>query len=442
MSAPKLPAGDHRRLERVILAALVAALLVVRVALALTVEMPIVADSAGYDVSAIKLVRTGSYAYPIQLHDSATGAIPLEKREAFLDHTPNAYTVPGYSAFLAAIYAVVGTGEGREVAVAVVQAFVSVLLLPLVYMIGRRMRDGTTGLLAAIGCAFYLPFTWVVTYMLTETLYTVLTAAAVLAVMVTLERRTLLWALLTGVLFGFGVMVRPVALLWPLAVAAYMFAERGFGWRRALSLLGLAGAGLALLIVPWTVRNQFVYGHFVPLTTSSANALAASTSERYEAGGPPRALYPDTLGEDDYAINRYWAEQGKQRLKERLTERPWQFFAFRARVAFNGTVMLTWPDKAPAIEGRPNLLRAQRGYHLLVVALWLAGTVMALVKRDRTVLLVSSVVFYFVLVHAATLMLSRYMHPAVPYEILVGAWCLATGRAALVRRTARGDGGS
>jgi hypothetical protein len=187
--------------------------------------------------------------------------------------------MPGYPAFLAAVYAVLGR---TRTAVLLVQAVLDLITCYVVAMIAARLAPAakravvtTAALWLAALCPFTAGYTAAV---LTETLATFLTALAFYALLraltdpsVELARTdahsaTLLpfvrWVLLAGVLTGLGTLVRPETPLL-LAAAGLILCIRWHhpaDWPR----LALAGTwmtlGLLLPLLPWAVRNARTLG--------------------------------------------------------------------------------------------------------------------------------------------------------------------------------------
>lgn len=187
--------------------------------------------------------------------------------------------MPGYPAFLAAIYAVLGRGRMAVVLVqiaidlgtCVIAALIAAQLAPA----ASRRRAATIALWTTALCPFTANYAGVV---LTETLATFLTTVAILLFVWLLAqpamelpaalfaRRGLFrfagWFLLAGLLVGLSTLVRPEAPLL-LAAAGLVLA---FRWRRRadwpkLALAGLC-MGLALLaaLLPWAARNARTLG--------------------------------------------------------------------------------------------------------------------------------------------------------------------------------------
>ncbi len=179
--------------------------------------------------------------------------------------------VPGYPAFLAAIFSIAGKSPH---AVLLVQTVVDLATCFLIALIAARLapassrrRVALAGLWLAALCPFTANYTAVVQ---TETLITFLTALAILLLMGALPGggRALTndsaandsvfspW-FLAGIVVGFGTLVRPETPLL-LAAAAFVLVARcreSVDWLKLARASLLMGAGLLLPLLPWAARN-------------------------------------------------------------------------------------------------------------------------------------------------------------------------------------------
>jgi 4-amino-4-deoxy-L-arabinose transferase-like glycosyltransferase len=186
--------------------------------------------------------------------------------------------VPGYAAFLAAIYAVCGESAravmiaqaGIDVLMCIVAAAMAAVLAP------KASRPATAGrprvAMAALWLGAICPFTANYTaVVLTETLTIFLSALALLVLVEAFRQEGLggmrepvrgemsagmRW-LLGGIVVGFGTLVRPET---PLILAGAGLVLVALWWRPAnwvkLARAGILMAiGLALPLVPWAARN-------------------------------------------------------------------------------------------------------------------------------------------------------------------------------------------
>jgi len=165
------------------------------------------------------------------------------------------WRTPGYPLFLAGVMTIAGSSP---VVLVVAQQLVAVLSAWLFFVVARRRLGRTAATVASLLWilepfrAYYslwlLSLTWFV--------------FVLLAGLWSWDRQGALdrpgrWAVLTGALVGFAVLVRPVAILLPPLVCI------GAGWRaRRLGVAAMCLAGTVAVLLPWVVRNRVVAGHW------------------------------------------------------------------------------------------------------------------------------------------------------------------------------------
>jgi hypothetical protein len=181
--------------------------------------------------------------------------------------TPVDMRVPGYPAFLAAVFAVAGQSTRAamlaQVVVDLATCFVIALIAARLAPEGSRRRVALAGLWLAALCPFTANYTAVV---LTETLVIFLTALGILVLLQTdvggaqVARSTSFLAnpwLLAGVVVGFGTLVRPETPLVLFAAGLVLVAKwwRPADWMKLIRAGLLMGLGLLLPLLPWAARN-------------------------------------------------------------------------------------------------------------------------------------------------------------------------------------------
>jgi hypothetical protein len=175
--------------------------------------------------------------------------------------------VPGYPAFLAAVFAVAGPSPRAamlaQVVVDLATCFVIALIAARLAPERSRRRAALAGLWLAALCPFTANYTAVV---LTETLVIFLTAVAILVLLQTdvgdaksARAGSFLanpW-LLAGIVAGFGTLVRPETPLVLFAAGLVLVAKwwRPADWMKLVRAGLLLGLGLVLPLVPWAARN-------------------------------------------------------------------------------------------------------------------------------------------------------------------------------------------
>ena len=232
-------------------------------------------DSSFYIELAWNWLRKGVYGVEI-----GSRMVPLDTR------------VPGYPAFLAAVFAMAGNSLRAVMLGQVVVDLATCCVIAL--MAARLAPEGSRrpAALAALWLAMLCPFTANYTaVVLTETLVTLLTALALLLVLEAsaepaahrLTRNGIFtdpW-FLAGIIAGLGALVRPETPLLLAAAGAVVFLRwrRRTDWPKLARAGGLMVIGLVVPLLPWAARNwrslnevQFLAprytdlpGEFVPL---------------------------------------------------------------------------------------------------------------------------------------------------------------------------------
>ena len=210
-------------------------------------------DAPFYIELAWNWLKKGVYGFPISGH-----LTPVDMR------------MPGYPAFLAAIFAFAGNSQRAvmfaQVAVDLATCFLIALIAARLAPATARRRVALAGLWLAALCPFTANYAAVV---LTETLATFLTALAILILMGALleadrgeatdpaRRRAISPWFLGGVVAGFGTLFRPETPLLLGAMGLVLLARwfRPRDWKKLARSAALMAAGLLLPLLPWAARN-------------------------------------------------------------------------------------------------------------------------------------------------------------------------------------------
>jgi hypothetical protein len=211
-------------------------------------------DAPFYIELAWNWLKNGVYGFPVNGH-----LTPVDMR------------VPGYPAFLAAVFVFAGNSPR---AVMLAQAVLDLATCFLIALIAGRLAPETSrrrvmlaGLWLAALCPFTANYTAVV---LTETLTIFLTALAILVLLetdfgkkidmsrsVNFGKGLLNPWFLAGIVVGFGTLVRPETPLVLFAAGLALSAKwwRPVDWAKLFRTGLLLAAGTILPLVPWAARN-------------------------------------------------------------------------------------------------------------------------------------------------------------------------------------------
>ncbi|HKX79510.1 MAG TPA: glycosyltransferase family 39 protein, partial [Novosphingobium sp.] len=315
--------------------------------------------------------------------------------------------------------------------------------------LGRRIFDSEltarTGLLLlaiypnAIG---YYPLA------LTEVFYTTLLIACCWLL---IARRSLLYLACAGVLFGVASLVKAQTIVVVPLVFAIAWLRQGesFGevLKRLPALLGRAVLLLAiaaLTVLPWTLRNHDVLGHWVPISTNGGFTLLTGNNDSargdYTPGDPAvAALQARTdLGEVEMDA------EAKRLAVEWIADNPGRFVALMPLKLFrlwgpDGEAMWNYESGSAAFAKAPGLFWtariANQAYYVLLLAGFAAAFVVMLRKlwkqgRRWLGLVDWWLLPYGIAAYPTAIALvfsgqSRFHYPVMPFVCLSCGWLLA-----------------
>ena len=315
-----------------------------------------------------------------------------------------AQRTPGYPAFIALC-------GGNIPAVRIVQALIDVSTILAVFLIARKWLCERRALFAAGLVAVNPMLVYFSGLLLTETLYT---AMLVWSIYLLVNRRCIFTAIF---LLAISVLVRPSGLpfviLLPLVsgwlVGPGASARRGMGY-------GLLGAAvLAIVLLPWAVRNRQVLGNWVWLSSNSGITLYDGVWENAQGNSDQRFL-------DQMTGLRALGEVGRDRLFNRLANDEISKDPLRFGVLGVNKILRTWsPIPLSSQFGSNRLYRvAGLAYCLPLWLLALAAFAWShLPSQMRTLLIMPALVI--TLLHAISVGSMRYRLPAEPLLAVLAA---------------------
>ena len=191
---------------------------------------------------------------------------------------PTALHPPLFPLLLAAA-AEVGLNSYR--AQRVVVCLVGAATIVLIGLLARRIAGPRAGLIAAALAALYPMLITADGAVMSESLFGLLLAAAMLAAYRLAEQPTTARAAVLGALIALAALARAEALLLlPLIVLPLALRPREGALRR----LVVAGLACVLVIAPWTIRNWVEFDRFVPVSNNSGTLLAGANCDRTYSG--------------------------------------------------------------------------------------------------------------------------------------------------------------
>jgi len=340
---------------------------------------------------------------------------------------------PLYPYFLAGLYSVFGLH------IAVVQwtqyvlgAFSCVLLA----LLAARLLGRATGRVAGLISAGYAPYVFFESQLLTPGVSIFLSLAALLVLIPPAGRPGYGRLAVAGLLFGLSAGFRPDVLLPALLVLGYLlFESRPMPLGRLATCVSCAALGVAVVVLPITVRNYRLTGQFIPISANAGinfyvgNASGADGVSAVSVGLRWErivARVPQDVLEKPATSSRWWmrtalGEMAKTPVSAilRLGRKALAFFnrrEFRNNICYHFMQRASWPLGRSPVQFAVVLPLAVCG----LIAMFRSGD-----RRQRRAfsLCLWWTAGYFV-VGVVFFVTARFRLPAVPLLILPAAWGL------------------
>jgi 4-amino-4-deoxy-L-arabinose transferase-like glycosyltransferase len=263
-STAEFPQSERAFPWRALVIGLVLRLLVVILMRTMTIGLD---DMFQYDMLARSIVAGNDYRW-YSLPD-----LHLAQKYIDIRETPNydprgvltSFRAPLYPAFLAVIYWFSGVGAGRFFAARLVQAFLNALLIPLTYLLARKLfpEHPKAAQWAAWVVALYPLLVVYPLSLATENLFFVLLIATILILVKAAETRQTRFFLFAGLLIGLTALTRSIFL--PCGGLAVLWAFLVLRERQKAVLMFIL---VSLTVLPWMIRNTFLHGRLTGIETS------------------------------------------------------------------------------------------------------------------------------------------------------------------------------
>jgi 4-amino-4-deoxy-L-arabinose transferase-like glycosyltransferase len=148
-------------------------------------------------------------------------------------------------------------GFGLRLSVKIIQCLVSVATAVPVFLTAKRLGGVR---IARIAVAFLMfdPTIIAYTHLIWPETFFLFVVAVIFHYITALEQRSTTQIVLLGVLVGLAILLKPAFGLFALLLAGSWLWRLGF--RPALRLVVLVGGTSAVVISPWVIRNQILYG--------------------------------------------------------------------------------------------------------------------------------------------------------------------------------------
>ncbi len=327
---------------------------------------------------------------------------------------------PGWPFVLTGIIFVFGSNLIAAKAFNIIAGSITAVL---VYVLGIKLRDHRTGIIAGGLMAVFPSQIYFTTTLMTETFFVALATTLVLVLTLWLAgaHSMKLWqALVLGLLLGFMSLVRAETVL--LAPAAVMLIKLcGTSWRQLAQYAPLLLVGMAIVITPWTVRNYVRFDEFILIRSGSANGTFAPI----RTGLSPRFDSLTVMGGQSPTFRtsyEYYRDDPLQ-IPKQVWRKLDSFYGnddhFLYFIEPDFVRRISVPALAPDVELRWATLG--NVFYYVVAGAALFGAPLWLAKRDRRLLIILWFIASWNLIFLATVPLTRYHFAIIPMITILAA---------------------
>ena len=338
---------------------------------------------------------------------------------------------PLYPFFLMGVYSVLGRDP---IAVAVAQIGLDVLVVLLLFWIGRRVAGDTVGLWAAVFYGLY-PYLLYQNLTLNDTgLFILMLTAGIAAAYRARDTGSWRWAVALGISFGLGALTKTLIVLVLPPIALWWWAR--IGLRRAVVLSAVSGTALILVIAPWAIRNTRLQGSFVLVSTNGGsnlyqgnNPCVADTLAHGWDAQWVNCLKPVPAGLSETEADRWSREQALHYLRDNPDQWP-RLLWIKLRVLWSPAIMpydlppdAVMQDDA-VLQFTTRAFQLARVVHVLyfgpLLLLGAAGLILgwrARLEIGPLVAVLGAITVAYLIFHPST----RYRAPADPFVFVLAA---------------------
>lgn len=372
------------------------------------------------------------------------------------------FRAPFYIYFLGLIYTILGHSL---LAARIVGHLIGLLSIGFTYKIAEKVFDKRAAVLAASIHALYPLAVYFESELMVEPLLTILLEASVLALLSAGRQQGCCRYAFSGILMGLAAITKPVILPLVIIVAGYIYL-RGGGFKRIANCFILFMAGVALIVLPVTIRNYIVSKDLVLVASSGginfyignnsrADGLTASVPEigtnwqiediRYLAEKETgRSLKPSEVSD-------YWYRKGRQWIIENPSD--FAMLYLKKIYFFTNNYEVSNNRNLNAVFGANPILRiSPLNFGMILSAVVLSFFFLHRIREKRNeLILVLGLILLFAGMTAFYFINARFRLPILPFlfclasfgvislvdtiktgRLLIAALCLLTGGAVYI----------
>jgi 4-amino-4-deoxy-L-arabinose transferase-like glycosyltransferase len=348
---------------------------------------------------------------------------------------PTAYWPVGYPGFLGILFYLFGQNQlVGQIANLVMAAISFFLQLELTRRIFRSEAAARLGVLLLTLYPNHAAYT---SFILTEIYFTFL---LLLGVYLYITRSHWFWIWICGIVFGLAALTKPQVVFLPgLLVLFHVFSKERRDKLRHHFIRGLAiYLTMAMVLVPWAVRNTMIFGEFILISTNGGATLLTGNNPTASGGydeNDPLVAQRNFSVQDQVESDRRarklatdWIRENPMRFVELIPLKIWHLWSR------NGEAEWAYQAGYQYYEQYRNTFRTVRWINQIFYALLLVGSFAAaflLIKHRDKVAWPWTLIGYCLMIYLTLISIvfsgqPRFHFPAMPWIIMYAAWATVT----------------
>jgi len=377
---------------------------VLRAIWAVVVPVIPVSDSVAYDTFARNLAAGLAYGWD--------------------GHTPSAYWPVGAPFMYSLVYRLLDPNMWGYAPAVALNLAIGVAVVGLSMMLAHRWFGRSVALACGIILAAWPMHVQFTTILASESIFTALCLAGILAWPAT-GRRVVLMAVGTGLLFAAATYVRPTALLIPIVLAAASVIKDRKVLEGALRLATVLLV-MGLCLAPWAYRNAVQIGTPALVATNGGPNLWMGNNPSTD--GFYQALPPQPVGMSEAQFHNWLGDKAVGYIREKPVAFIGRSAIKAVRLYERETIGVVWNEPgiraALPVVAVAGLKIESQGYWVLTLAASVAGFVILIRTQGwwkvawHPVLIIPA---YFTAVHAVIVVQDRYHFPMTPMIAMFAA---------------------
>lgn len=317
---------------------------------------------------------------------------------------------PGYPTLLALLYMIFGTDI---IWVKLIQSFLNVLTILPIYGLGLLIFNRSVAVTASIFMTIDPFFIFFGGLILSEILFMFFLSLSLFFLYFGIKNARYPALISGSMLMGLAILTRASLLLFPLFIVSWIMLDKRADVKKASTFCAFFVVTLCFTLVPWTIRNYYVYHSFVPITIGVGKTLSDANNPTADGGSDMSKIpaLPSSLS--SLERDRLYKEKAIQF----ILENPVKF------IKLAGAKFKRFWNIIPNYEGYRSgkyILISLLSY-VPILVFGVFGIVLSFLKQKKILFILLPIVYYTGL-HMVFPGSIRYRVPIMPFFIIIAAY--------------------